>query len=253
MYWCAGMYASGSTWAYNVMRSIAGCLWPERSVRGRFVNTLRDMQGLEDASAVHVVKTHDLAQEVAAAMLPLAERIVVSIRDPRDAVTSLMAYQRYPFALALKTVAGSARFVGGLADDARALLLRYEEGFIDDPATLDRIAVWFGGVLAPEARARLFAQSRRGAIEAEIGRLESLPQAVRDARSGDIFDPETQWHAHHAGRSGEIGRWRRTLAAAQIGTVEQELAEWMARFGYEKAPRVAPGYSLSIGSISFKP
>ena len=253
MFWCAGMFASGSTWAYNIMRGIAGDLWPGRQVRGRFVNTLADMQGLEDASAVHVVKSHDLSPEVAAAMLPLADKIVVTIRDPRDAVTSLMLYQHYPFAMAIKTVADSARYVGGLVDDQRALLLRYEDGFTDDITTLDRIAELFGGTLSPGVRDALFVQSRRGAIEAAISGLGALPQAVRDPRSGDIFDPETQWHKHHAGRSGEVGRWRRALAPAQVSAIEQEMAEWMARFGYERAPpQVVMGYSLRVGSVSFK-
>ena len=113
MFWCAGMYASGSTWAYNLMRGIAASLWSDRAVQGRFVNTLQDMQGLDDAAPVHVVKSHDLEPAVAAAMQELATRIVVTIRDPRDAVTSLMLYQRYPFPLGLKTIAASARFVGG--------------------------------------------------------------------------------------------------------------------------------------------
>jgi hypothetical protein len=252
VYWCAGMFASGSTWAYNVMRAILAVTQPDRPAGGRFVNTLDDLHGLADHDTCTVVKSHDLAPEVAAALRPLARRIVVTIRDPRDAVTSLMLYQRYPFDLALQTVAASAQFVGDLAQDERSLLLRYESGFIDDPASLDRIAAWLGGTLPAAARERLFAQSRRGAIEGLIGALPTLPRAQRDARSGDIFDPETQWHAHHAGRSGEVGRWRRALLPGQTAAVERDMAAWMARFGYAPAPVFSPGYSLSIGSISFK-
>ena len=141
---------------------------------------------------------------------------------------------------------------GELANDPRSLLFLYESGFPDDAATIDRIADWMGGSLTPEAQERLFKESRRGAIEAVISQLGALPKAQRDARSGDIFDPETQWHAHHAGRSGEIGRWRRALSAEQVQAVEQELGDWMAKFGYTPAPRPNLGYSLSVGSISFK-
>ena len=50
------------------------------------------------------------------------------------------------------------------------------------------------------------------AIEAFIARLEDLPATLRHV-SGDVFDTVSQWHKHHAGRSGEIGRWRRRLTA----------------------------------------
>jgi hypothetical protein len=249
VHWCAGMYASGSTWAYNVMRGIAGCAAP---VKGRFVNVLADLDGLDDPAVVHVVKSHDMAPEVAAGLLRHVARIVVTIRDPRDAVTSLMAYQRYPFELALTTIAKSGNFVAGVASDPRALLLRYEDGFIDDAATLDRIAEWFGVMLPADERDRLFAQHRRGAVEGLIATLESLPQAQRDARSGDIFDPETQWHRHHAGRSGEVGRWRRMLMPGQVAAIEREMRAWMARFDYAAAPAFVPAYTLNVGTVSLK-
>jgi len=251
-YWCAGMFASGSTWAFNVMRGIAACLHPDRPVKGRFVNVAADLDGLDDPAFVHVVKSHDIAPEVAAELSRRVGRIVVTIRDPRDAVTSLMLYQRYPFDLALATIAKSGNFVAGLASDPRALLLRYEAGFIDDAATLDRIAAWFGGTLPAAERDRLFAQHRRTAIEGLIAALDSLPQAQRDARSGDIFDPETQWHRHHAGRSGEVGRWRRMLMPGQADAVEREMREWMARFDYAVAPAFAAGYTLNVGTFSLK-
>jgi hypothetical protein len=252
VFWCAGMYASGSTWAYNVMRGITAGLHPDRPVEGRFVNVMSDLDGMDDPAVVHVVKTHDLAAEVAEELSRRATRIVATIRDPRDAVTSLMMYQRYPFELALTTIAKSANFVAGVASDPRALLLRYETGFTDDAATLDRIAAWFGGALPPADCAALFAQYRRTAVEGFVAKLDSLPQAQRDARSGDIFDPETQWHRHHAGRSGEVGRWRRTLLPAQVTAIEREMRDWMARFDYPAAPPFAPTYTLNVGTFSLK-
>jgi transcriptional regulator with XRE-family HTH domain len=251
-YWCAGMYASGSTWAYNVMRGIAACGHPGHTVKGRFVNVLADLAGLGDAAFVHVVKSHDMAPDIAAALSRLATSIVVTIRDPRDAVTSLMMYQRYPFELALTTIKNSGNFVAGVASDPRALLLRYETGFTDDAATLDRIAEWFGVTLPAADRDRLFAQHRRTAVEGFVATLENLPQAKRDARSGDIFDPESQWHRHHAGRSGEVGRWRRMLMPGQVAAIEREMREWMARFDYQPAPLFAPAYTLNVGTFSVK-
>jgi hypothetical protein len=250
LYWCAGMYASGSTWTYNVMRAIAAATEADaqalaRPVQGRFVNVAADLAGLDAAETVQVVKSHDLDEPVAGELRRRAVGRCVTIRDPRDAVTSLMLYQRFGFEPALEWVVRSARFCAGEAD-GEALLLRYETGFTDDTATLDRIAAAMGGGLAEARRTDIFAASRRGAVEAVIGGLESLPSAQLHPPSGDIFDPETQWHAHHAGRSGEIGRWRRMLRARQIRAVEAELAGFMTRFGYLAPPLFASGGSLIL-------
>jgi hypothetical protein len=252
VHWCAGMYASGSTWAYNVMRALAAAGGGQ--VKAGFANTPADLAGIGDGGD-HVIKTHDLPEEAAAMLFAQAPRIVATIRDPRDAVASLMTYQHYPFDLALATVARSARFVTAVAERAEALLLRYETGFPDDPATVARIAAAMGVDRDAAACAAIFAGLRRDAVERFIGGLDALPRAHRDARSGDVFDPNTQWHKHHAGRTGEVGRWRGKLVLGQPAAVEAALADWMERHGYEKAPAFggtfATSYSVSLGSMTF--
>jgi hypothetical protein len=244
VYWCAGVYASGSTWAFNVMRGIAAALHPGKEVRGRFVNVLTDLDGIDDDAVVHVVKTHDVPPEVAAQLLTRATRIVATIRDPRDAITSLILYQRFGFAAALDWVGRSAKFVAGLAADPRALLLRYEDGFIETPATLDRIAQWFGGTLDPAERDRLFAAHTRAAVETLIATFDKT-------RDDGIGDAKTQWHRHHAGRSGEVGRWRRMLTPDRAAAAEQELRTWLQGFGYATTIW-GKNYALRVGTFSLK-
>jgi hypothetical protein len=244
IYWCSGMYASGSTWAYNIMRGIAAALHTGQPVQGRFINCLADLEGLDDDGRVHVVKTHDVAAEVATQLSRRATRIVVTIRDPRDAVTSMVLYQRYPFEMALDWVTRSGKFAASLVADPRALLLRYEAGFTDTPATLDAIARWFGGALPAGECERLYAGHTRSAVEAVIATLG----AQHNENAGDAV---TQWHRHHAGRTGEIGRWRRMLTPAQVAAVEGAMRDWMANFGYPTTVWGA-GYTLRIGAFSLQ-
>jgi hypothetical protein len=250
--WCAGMYASGSTWAYNVMRAIAAAE-SARSVRARFANTMADLAGIDDTGVAHVVKTHDLPDDAAAFLLAQAPRIVVTIRDPRDAVASLMTYQNYPFALALSTIERSARFVTGIAERRPdALLLRYETGFPDEAATVAQIAAAIGMNADAATCARIFAEHRREQVERFIGALDAMPQAQRDTRSGDVFDPETQWHKHHAGRTGQVGRWQTTLQPLHVASVEHAMGPWMKRYDYAAPPAPAPssyGYSVNLGNL----
>jgi hypothetical protein len=226
------MYASASTWAFNAVRATAAVAAPGVAYAAAYADTYKQLAALP-AGRPHVVKTHQLDERATAFLQPRATNIVLSIRDPRDGVVSLMQHMRFPFGNAVDWIERSAVYTGKLAADERTLLLKYEDGFVDDPATFDRFAALFGATLDPAQRAALFEGSRRAVIEAKIARLEELPTSFADKRSGDVVDNDTQWHRHHANRTGEVGRWRRMLPPEAIKVIESRLAGWMANFGYE--------------------
>jgi hypothetical protein len=149
MQWCLGMYASGSTWLYNALRLVAGAAAPARAVRACYVAAPDDVPDL-DPSVRQIVKSHDVEPATAALLEQRATRILVTLRDPRDAVASLMRHMRHDFGAALARVESSARFCAARGTDPRATVLRYETGFIDDPATLDGLP----GSLPPRGGSR---------------------------------------------------------------------------------------------------
>ncbi len=232
MIWCLGMYASGSTWLYNAVRQTAEVVRPDMEVRGTYTESLGVLQALP-GGVCHVVKTHDLGQAETDFLALNAARIVISIRDPRDAVTSLMQYMRHGFPKAIDKVERSAAICAHFATDERAEVFSYDAGFTDDAATFDRLAGTFGGRLSAAGRTALFEGSRRAAIEWKIARLEELPNVSHDPASGDIVDLDSQWHRHHAGRTGEIGRWQRLLPPEAVRHIEQRMERWMRQFGFE--------------------
>jgi len=236
VHWCLGMYSSGSTWAYNVTRQIAASMDPSKPVQEHFVSGVVDVAALGRPGRTHIVKSHDIDNENTVAEISRrANAIIVTIRDPRDAVTSVMLYQDRDFDRSLRQVEKSAHLCARFAGDQRSLLLRYEAGFIDDITTLDRIAESFHHPLPATERARIFASTRRAAIEAFIAELPQLPVVrINLRRPGHFADPVTQWHTHHAGRTGEIGRWQHMLTEAQVSEVERRLGDWMDRFSYQR-------------------
>ena len=249
VFWSAGVYASGSTWAYNVMRAVAAVGYPARVRTSRFANTVADLAGIEDGEALHVVKTHDLPAAAATVLLDHSPRLVLSVRDPRDAVTSLMRYQNYPFEQAGQVIARSARFVRHLAEIVPgALVLRYEDGFTDDVATVARIAEALGIAITGGAAEAMFTAHSRAAVERFIARLPDSGEA-RANGPADYYDPATQWHRHHVGRDGEVGRWRRMLMPGQPGAIEADCGDYMDRFGYARAPLHVGGYALKLGAF----
>jgi hypothetical protein len=231
MYWCLGIRSSGSTWVYNAVRKIAQVLVPDRPLLGPYIVRHADIPELDDPVHLVIAKTHETDDAAATELSKYAQAIWISIRDPRDCVASLMQYHSLDFAAATEIVKRDARFCFRFVGHPRACVLRYEAGFADCPATLDRIAAGFGGVLSVADRQRIFSETRRPAIEAFIEQLEVMPTALRPAPN-DLVDPVTKWHRHHANRTGEIGRWRHTLAPLQAAAIEQDLGDWMTSLGY---------------------
>jgi hypothetical protein len=243
------MYGSASTWTYNLVQKLASALVPDQPVTPLFVaDALAD---LDAAAGTVVVKTH--AAPVAAELAQRASAIIITIRDPRDAVASLMAHNKAPFDLALRSTEATAFLCGRFAKDPRAILLRFEDRFYEDPMTIETVAATFQQKLSDEDRQKIFSDTRREVIDAFIANLEALPRAESnfDALTGqhDTYDPVTGWHKHHFGRKAEIGRWQRELSPTQVAAIEQRLGPWMKRFGYRAITPDAPPYVLKIGRI----
>jgi hypothetical protein len=96
----------------------------------------------------------------------------------------------------------------------------------------DQLAAALGGRLTEAQRADLYEATRREKIEEKISKLAALPNARHNLVTGDVLDPDTQWHRHHAGRSGTIGRWRQMLPAQEAALIERRMASFMRQFGY---------------------
>jgi hypothetical protein len=229
--WCLGLRGSGSTWIYNAVRMVASALAPDRPILGPYVVTYADLVPLDDPTHLVIAKSHETDDTAALELGKHAQTVWLSIRDPRDCVTSLVQYHGTAFEAALRAIEQNARFCARFTSHPRIRLLRYESAFADDPATLDTIATALGGVLTQTDCQRIFAATRRPAIEAFIRQLDTLPSARRPS-PGNLVDPVTKWHNHHANRTGEIGRWRRNLTMPQATAIEQRLGDWMNSFGY---------------------
>lgn len=224
------MYGSGSTWTYNAVRKIAAAVHPGRPVVAGFVAEERDIPASAEPRAITIVKSH--AGPATPVLAARAERILITVRDPRDAVASMTRHNNLSFDEALALTEASARICAALFHDRRTMRFRYEDGFVDNLGTLDRIAASFGGVLTAADHARIFAETRRPAVERFIADLPALDTSSYSAERDDLFDTVSHWHRHHAGRTGKVGRWRDELDEAQVEEIIARLGDWMAQSGY---------------------
>ncbi len=250
MLWCLGMFGSASTWTFNVTRQIAAAVKPDQPPRTMFLDVSAPCPAVEAGDGTLIVKTHgsDAARELA----ERADAIIVTIRDPRDAIVSLMHNNGLPFDVALRMTEVSAWTCSYAMQRGHSpLLLRFEDRFFDDPDTVRRIAALFPARLAAHEGRRIFAALRRDAVDAFIAGMDRLPTTHSHFNKAtgrpDIYDVDTGWHKHHAGRDAAVGRWRRDLTDDQRRTIEWRMRVWMEKVGYDtNASRGAP-YGLSIG------
>jgi hypothetical protein len=231
LFWCLGLYASGSTWIFNAAKQIAAIFEPDGRLESRFVSNASELIFSPDTS-IAIIKTHEVDPDAARILNARTESIWLSVRDPRDCMTSLMMYQQCSFDESLEMLRDAAPFCMAASDDPRTVVFKYEEQFFDSPQSLDRIAGSFRKTLTVGSRRSIFSALTRSSVEALIRQFADMPTVVTQPEPGHLVDLDTQWHTHHAGRDGEIGRWRRMLSDRQQASVTDALASLMSRFGY---------------------
>jgi hypothetical protein len=218
------MYASASTWLFNVARQVLRASL-QTEPRVAFISGKEQSVPFDGPKAVTLVKSHEISTE--ARILDVARRsskILISVRDPRDAVVSLMQAHGYNFEQALNYVEQSSRLCVEFSQDSRAKLFKYEEGFFEDIDTIRAVARHLGMQLEDDTIQTIYDSLTRNEVEKHISQMPRMAGVLKSAASGDLLEIKTQWHSHHAGRNGAIGKWKRTLTAQQVAGVERRLS-----------------------------
>ncbi|QCG92282.1 hypothetical protein E6C72_30400 (plasmid) [Azospirillum sp. TSH100] len=158
-------------------------------------------------------------------------RCIVTIRDPRDAVVSLMQRFGYGFDRAVAYAVHGADGIVGAARQPGSLLLRYESGFVDRAATVVAIAGHLGLQPRDEQVEALFRRLQPDAVRAAIAEADRLDRFPKGLPPGETADPLTQWHPGHIG-DRRIGKYAQLLDRERQVAVTMRLARYMEHFGY---------------------
>jgi hypothetical protein len=213
------MYASASTWAFNVVRQILQAS-EAQSFRAVFTSGTERRIDWSQANGVTVIKSHEINGEER--ILDIARRsskLLITLRDPRDCIVSLMQAQNFDFSRALTLVEQSAALCASFAKDRRSRIFRFETSFFKNPANVTEIANHLGYTIEKRVAEAIHHSLTRGEVEKYIDKLPEMQGILRDRITGDLLDPKTQWHSHHAGRNGEIGKWEMVLSTEQLTAI----------------------------------
>ncbi|MBV9570240.1 MAG: hypothetical protein JO056_03270 [Alphaproteobacteria bacterium] len=182
------------------------------------------------AADILIIKTHIPSPALQFLTRFMDGSVLVTIREPRDAIASLMQRFGHKFGDSLTEVSAGAAALVTLAKSGNHLLLRYEDRFCERQAALHRIARY----LALDHGAHLLAKVHRSLHQSKVnGRIAQLSRkGVFGSRPDpDRFDPETHWHPGHIG-DGQIGKYKAVLSVAQSRSVLGRTKAFREVFGY---------------------
>jgi hypothetical protein len=225
----AGLLSSGSTWVFNVVAGLLGA--DGRAVMPFFAGELQDFpEGAENADFV-LIKCHAPGPGLRVYRRMTKAATIVSVRDPRDAVASLIQRFGMPFEAACRRVAASAEAAVALLGTGDPLMLRYEDGFCDQADTVGRIAAYLGLSPPNEILRAIYNDLRRDSVAEKIAALGEAGRFGQGA-AWDVFDPVTHWHPGHVGDAA-TGKFSRVLSPDEQAEALAATADFCVVFGYE--------------------
>jgi hypothetical protein len=228
-----GVYGSASTWVFNVLRELSLVHYGAERVHAVFSDSVPQVLQDPKARDRHIVwKLHraDACWQTFAALA--GARMVLTIRDPRDAMASIM--QRFGVGLnaACADVVHTMMRVAENAADGHATL-RYENRFFERPETVGALADYFGCTVSEAEQTRIFEAYTSERVKQFSQALDTLP-AARLKAIGDWtrYDDVTQIHRTHIGDQ-RVGKWREYFDAAQQAAINTRLAPYLRAFQYD--------------------
>jgi|HubBroStandDraft_5_1064220.scaffolds.fasta_scaffold40255_2 hypothetical protein len=226
---CLGLKSSGSTWLYNVaIRILKEARLPRGAVAAFFADNSAMLPVGAEKAQILVIKSHEPSKSILFLTRFARGKVLVSVREPRDSVASLMQRFGHSFESALRDVRVGAGHVIALSRGRETMTLRYEDGFADDERTVDKVARFLGVRLSKAGRGRIFRSLTREAVRKKI---EKLHKGETDPNA---FDFTTQWHPGHVG-DGRVGKFKAVLTAAQQRKIEAVTKDYAKAFGYRRA------------------
>jgi len=219
---CAGAKSSASTWLFNVVAEV-----------------LRERDSADEASYFHNYDTprragENVTQRPSQSLCSFAIRteipVVMTIREPRDAIVSLMKRFAYSFESAFKAVAAGNEQMLRLHQSGAPFVLRYEDRFYDREETVGAVARFLGVDLSPAIQRHIFNSLTREEVSKKIETLRTkgvFGSFIRPVR----YAPETRWQLGHIGDI-TIGQFAEVLTRAQQQRVGAASAGYCSEFGY---------------------
>ena len=226
---CVGLKSSGSTWLYNVVIQLLRAKM-RGGTKAFYADNLAMFPPDTERARILVIKAHEPSKAIVYLMRLTRGCIFLSVREPRDAIASLIQRFGHAFEGALRETARQSVRIAELAHQEDPITYRYENGFYDRSETIGEVAAALGIRTNKAVRERIFRSLTRSAVKKKIDELRKNGKfGVKP--NADSFDPATHWHPGHVG-DGRVGKHTSVLSKKQQAQVLARTREYCSRFGY---------------------
>ncbi len=224
-----GMHGSASTWVFNVVRELVAAGGAELVTC--YADTLATLpEGFEGKHLL--VKSHHGSDELDEWLRERGARVILSIRDPRDASVSMAQRFKSPLQMTARWIGNDASRLQRLAKLGHPVL-QYETRFFERPGVVGLLGQVLQRPVAEAVQAAIFNRYSTEAVRRHAASLDRLP-AERVTMVGDFtMDKETQILNTHIG-DGMIGKWR-ALPANVRAEMTRFFTPFLEQFGYPLA------------------
>lgn len=227
-----GLHASASTWVFNVVRELLIAAHGDDRVLSFYADELSTLSEAGAPDGRHVViKSHHGSAGLDAWLAAEQARIVLTVRDPRDASVSMTQRFKTPLKHTAAWLANDCARMMRLAALGHPLM-RYEDRFFDDKASIERLSRVLGVDSPPSVVTAIFDRYNTDAVRAFARSLPDLPPE-RIAMVGRFrMDRVTQILGPHIGDTSE-GKWLELPYAVQT-ELTTLFGPFLDQFGYER-------------------
>ena len=224
-----GLHGSASTWVFNVARELKQ-LECGTSLKSGFADNLSAAMelfgsGLNDV----VIKSHRGDAVLDRWIKNREAKIILSIRDPRDAALSMARRFQTPLSFTVRWVFADCLRMSSMIGRGHPLF-RYEDRFFEKRQSLEMIAHHLGLSAFEEAFNGIFEQFTASSVRALASSLADKPRGEVDLVGRFRMDPHTQVLEGHIG-DGRSEKWRDLDEGLQRRLTEY-FADYLALFGY---------------------
>ena len=229
-----GMHGSASTWVFNVVRELLASELGTGRVASGYAEDARqllDGNGLEGKNIV--LKCHRIGRSLSMILWLSRAPMFISIRDPRDAMLSMMQRFHLSFEEAISMLEKDIKHIVDYADSGHPIF-RYEDRFTEDHSSIKSIAQTLGIPTKEERFRDIFSKYSARSVMEFGAHLADLPEDRLVRTPHDVFDKITHIHAAHIG-DRRVGKWRDLLGREERETANRRFNFFLRHFGYDSA------------------
>ena len=254
---CSGMPRGGSTWSYNVCRSVITLAATGRRLVCGFVGegdatnaTLE--QACAEGSMDVLLKFHLPGARAVEMILDGRAKNVFTHRDPRDAIVSNMTFFGRSFPEALAASESALRLLDLYESESETLVIPYSVIMGAAHHAVARIGAYLGRPLSDAEIDQICDET--GIESAHRQSVDYSGRSPTEIVSRDhvTYHRTTLLHEAHVSRGGRSGRWRSELTPDQQVSATRALRPWLLRLGYEQQPSIDAILDASASDLSIR-